>query len=102
MLAERAAREALTTFRMANVDHAARAAISKDELHTLMAEAAGSGEYDLPRREGSDHITPIDGVIATVMTRVEQPEDPAHGVLRIASQVFIPYQAISICRYQVP
>ncbi len=60
-----------TTFRMANVDHAARAAISKDELHALMAGAAGSGEYDLPRREGSDHITPIDGVIATVMTRIE-------------------------------
>lgn len=60
-----------TTFRMANVDHAARAAISKDELHALMAEAAESGEYDLPRREGSDHITPIDGVIATVMTRIE-------------------------------
>lgn len=66
-----------TTFRMANVDHAARSAIGKDELHALMAEAAASGEYDLPRREGSDHITPISGVIATVMTRVEQPEDPA-------------------------
>ena len=66
-----------TTFRMANVDHAARSAIGKDELHALMAEAAASGEYDLPRREGSDHITPINGVIATVMTRVEQAEDPA-------------------------
>ena len=36
-----------------------------------MAEAAESGEYDLPRREGSDHITPIPGVIATVMTRID-------------------------------
>ena len=35
-----------------------------------MAEAAESGEYDLPRTEGSDHITPIPGVIATVMTRI--------------------------------
>lgn len=60
-----------TTFRMANVDHTARATIGKDELHALMAAAAESGEYDLPRREGSDHITPIDGVIATVMTRVD-------------------------------
>ena len=59
-----------TTFRMANVDHAGRATIGKDRLHELMAEAADSGEYDLPRTEGSDHITPIPGVIATVMTRI--------------------------------
>jgi hypothetical protein len=36
-----------------------------------MADAAASGAYDLPRREGSDHITPVDGMIATVMTRLE-------------------------------
>jgi glycine/D-amino acid oxidase-like deaminating enzyme len=60
-----------TTFRMVNVDHTRRASISKDELHALMAEAAESGDYDLPRREGSDHITPVDGMIATIMTRVE-------------------------------
>ena len=63
-----------TTFRMANVDHEARATIGKDELHALMAEAAESGEYDLPRREGSDHITPIPGVVATVMTRIDHVE----------------------------
>ena len=63
-----------TTFRMANVDHVARGTIGKDELHALMAEAAESGEYDLPRREGSDHITPIPGVIATVMTRIDHVE----------------------------
>lgn len=63
-----------TTFRMANVDHDARASIGRDRLHALMAEAADSGEYDLPRREGSDHITPIPGVTATVMTRVDQIE----------------------------
>ena len=60
-----------TTFRMINVDHEARAGITKDELHQRMAEAAASGDYDLPRKEGSDHITPIDGMTATVMTRVE-------------------------------
>lgn len=60
-----------TTFRMANVDHDRRRTVSKDELHALMADAAGSGEYDLPRREGSDHITPVDGMTATVMTRVD-------------------------------
>jgi hypothetical protein len=73
-----------TTFRMANVDHEARAAISKDQLHALMADAAGSGKYDLPRREGSDHITPIPGVIATVMTRISHVEG-AGDTLRNAS-----------------
>ena len=63
-----------TTFRMINVDNERRATISKDQLHGLMAVAAESGEYDLPRREGSDHVTPIDGVTATVMTRVEHVE----------------------------
>jgi ribulose 1,5-bisphosphate synthetase/thiazole synthase len=58
-----------TTFRMANVDRAARATIDKAELHRRMAEAAEDG-YDLPRREGSDHVTPIEGVTATVMTRL--------------------------------
>jgi hypothetical protein len=59
-----------TTFRMANVNLERRRAIDTAELHRLMAEAADSGFYDLPRREGSDHITPIDGVTATVMTRL--------------------------------
>jgi hypothetical protein len=60
-----------TTFRMVNVDLARRRTVSKAEFHQLMAAAAESGDYDLPRREGSDHITPIDGVIATVMTRLD-------------------------------
>jgi hypothetical protein len=60
-----------TTFRMVNVDHERRAGITKDDLHGLMEEAAASGGYDLPRREGSDHITPVDGMIATVMTRLD-------------------------------
>ncbi len=60
-----------TTFKVANVDTAARKAISKKEFHEKMAEAAGSGRYDLPRREGSDHGTPIPGVMATNMTRVQ-------------------------------
>jgi hypothetical protein len=59
-----------TTFRMGGVDLARRKTIDKSGLHTLMREAAESGEYALPRREGSDHITPTPGVTATVMTRV--------------------------------
>ncbi len=68
---EAPAQTATTTFRMANVDMAARRTIDKDRLHALMAEAAADG-YDLPRREGSDHVTPIDGVTATIMTRLDQ------------------------------
>ena len=60
-----------TTFRMANVDHERRRQVSKDDLHALMASAAESGRYDLPRREGSDHITPVEGMTATVMTRLD-------------------------------
>ncbi len=60
-----------TTFRMANVDAERRRTVSKDRLHALMADAAASGGYELPRREGSDHITPLDGVTATIMTRLE-------------------------------
>jgi len=60
-----------TTFKLVNVDQAARARVTRDELHRRMAEAADSGDYDLPRREGSDHITPVPGMTATVMTRVE-------------------------------
>lgn len=74
-----------TTFRMVNVDHAARSSITKDRLHELMAEAAATGDYDLPRREGSDHITPIDGMTATVMTRIDQVRPGADGVFRNAT-----------------
>lgn len=74
-----------TTFRMVNVDHEARSTISKDRLHELMAGAAASGEYDLPRREGSDHITPIDGMTATIMTRIDQVRPSPDGRFRNAT-----------------
>jgi glycine/D-amino acid oxidase-like deaminating enzyme len=57
-----------TTFKMCNVDTARRKALSKAELSGLMA--AASGEYRLPRLEGSDHVTPVDNMTATIMTRV--------------------------------
>ncbi len=57
-----------TTFRMVGVDVARRKEISKDELHEMMRRAAESGDYLLPRREGSDHMTPIDGMTATIMS----------------------------------
>lgn len=57
-----------TTFRMTNVDVARRRTLTKDELHRLMA--AAQGDFDLPRLDGSDHITPIGNMTATIMTRV--------------------------------
>jgi hypothetical protein len=64
-----------TTFRLVNVDAARRGAVPTAELHRLMAEAAASGAYDLPRREGSDHSTPVEGMTATVMTRLPSVEE---------------------------
>ncbi len=59
-----------TTFRLVNVDLARRRGVPKAEVERLMAEAAESGANDLPRREGSDHATPVDGMTATIMTRL--------------------------------
>ncbi|HEX8939026.1 MAG TPA: FAD-dependent oxidoreductase [Candidatus Limnocylindrales bacterium] len=70
-----------TTFRMANVDVGQRRTIGKAELHALMEAAAASGAYDLPRREGSDHVTPVEGVMATVMTRLDSYRREADGRL---------------------
>ncbi|TWF40366.1 FAD dependent oxidoreductase [Chitinophaga polysaccharea] len=60
-----------TTFKMVNVDTLKRKAVSKEEFHQLMKQAAESNDYDLPRKEGSDHITPVDGMTATIMTRLK-------------------------------
>ena len=68
--AEAPAQTLTTTFKMVNVDIARRKQIPSAEVHDRMAEAAESGDYDLPRREGSDHVTPIEGMVATVMTRL--------------------------------
>lgn len=64
-----------TTFRMCNVDPAKRGAVSKARFHELMAQAADSGRYLLPRKEGSDHATPIRGMTSTIMTRIRSHEE---------------------------
>jgi hypothetical protein len=66
---------------MVNVDLERRRQLPTTELHQRMAEAAASGAYDLPRREGSDHITPVEGMIATVMTRLDSYRQVEGGVV---------------------
>ncbi len=58
-----------TTFKLINVDIEKAKSVKKAELHAKMQQAAELG-YDLPRKEGSVHITPLPGVMATNMTRV--------------------------------
>lgn len=70
-----------TSFKMVNVDLARRKSISKKEFHDLMSEAADSGRYQLPRREGSDHITPVDHMTATIMTRLPSWRRSPNGVI---------------------
>ena len=59
-----------TTFRLLNVDVEQARQVKKDRLQALMMDAGT--EYNLPRKEGSVHITPLAGVMATNMTRVSR------------------------------
>jgi hypothetical protein len=61
-----------TTFRLGNVDVERALAVKRPQLEALMKRANLSGQYRLPREEGSVHITPLPGVVATNMTRVAQ------------------------------
>jgi hypothetical protein len=69
-----------TTFKMVNVNATERKKIDKNRLHELMQEATEAG-YALPRREGSDHITPVANTTATVMTRLDSVRKNAKGEL---------------------
>lgn len=68
-----------TTFRMGNVDVPKALSVKRPQLEELMKRANLSGNYRLPREEGSVHITPLPGVVATNMTRVAYVDatDPA-------------------------
>jgi glycine/D-amino acid oxidase-like deaminating enzyme len=59
-----------TLFRLAGVDVTRAAATPRAELWALMREAAASGEYRLPRLEGSWHRTPHEGTVMVHMTRI--------------------------------
>ena len=59
-----------TLFKVANVDVERASSVRKAELWERMREAAASGEYRLPRIEGSWHRTPFEGVVLVHMTRI--------------------------------
>lgn len=58
------------TFKIANTDPKVLRNFSHTKLVELMKQANASGSYHLPREEGSFHMTPVDGVVLTNMTRV--------------------------------
>jgi hypothetical protein len=78
-----------TTFRLVNVDLERRRALGREELHRLLAEAAASGAYELPRRDGSDHPTPVDGMTATVMTRLPSTRSDGGRLVNAADPVLL-------------
>ena len=68
-----------TLFKVASVDITRASAVPRAELWARMREAAASGEYRLPRIEGSWHRTPYPGVVLVHMTRIPNVDatDPA-------------------------
>jgi hypothetical protein len=87
-----------TTFRMINVDIDRARQFSKQELWARMQEAADSGLYNLPRREGSWHITTQAGVIHTIMTRVADV-DATDPVALTQAEISGRRQAIEYARF---
>jgi glycine/D-amino acid oxidase-like deaminating enzyme len=59
-----------TLFRLANVDVERATQTPKAELWAKMREASASGNYRLPRLEGSWHRTPFEGIVMVHMTRI--------------------------------
>lgn len=93
-----------TTFRLLNVDIERAKQVKKDDLHHLMQTAIDQGHYDLPRREGSIHSTPLAGVMATNMTRVRDI-DATDPVQLTEAEIEGRRQAVEYARFlieQVP
>ena len=81
-----------TIFRVVNVEIERAAALPKTELWARMRDAAESGEYRLPRLEGSWHRTPHAGVVTVHMTRIPNvdatdPEQLTHAEIEGRRQV---------------
>lgn len=87
-----------TTFRMVNVDVERAKAFGKKAMWAKMEEAAASGAYNLPRKEGSWHITTQAGVIHTIMTRVADV-DGADPVALTQAEIDGRRQALEYARF---
>ena len=59
-----------TTFRIGNIDVEKSKSFSKNDLWNWMKEANESQKFNLPREEGSVHITPVENIVATNMVRI--------------------------------
>ncbi len=89
-----------TTFRMINVDTDVAKGVKKDQLHQLMADAIATKAFDLPRKEGSVHITPFEGVMATNMTRVADI-DPLDPVALTQAEISGRHQALEYANFLI-
>jgi len=87
-----------TTFRMVNVDVPTANAFGKKAMWAKMGEAAQTGNYDLPRKEGSWHITTLQGVIHTIMTRIADV-DATDPVALTAAEIEGRRQVIEYVRF---
>jgi hypothetical protein len=87
-----------TTFRIGNVDVDQARQVTKQQLWSLMADAAINNEYRLPRLEGSVHITPYKGIMATNMVRM-QVDDPTDPIQLSAAEIEGRRQALEYHRF---
>lgn len=88
-----------TTFKMVNVDIPRAKNVKKADLHAKMQQADQLG-YDLPRKEGSVHITPLAGVMATNMTRVRDV-DPLDLAQLTLAEIEGRRQAVEYARFLI-
>lgn len=87
-----------TTFRMINVDIEHAKSFGKKAMWQKMEEASATGGYNLPRKEGSWHITTQQGVIHTIMTRVADV-DATDPVALTSAEIEGRRQALEYARF---
>lgn len=87
-----------TTFRVVNVDEEETKKFTKNQMWDWMKAANASGKYNLPREEGSVHITTIPGVMATNMVRLTLP-DPTDIIELSKAEILGRRQALEYFRF---
>jgi glycine/D-amino acid oxidase-like deaminating enzyme len=87
-----------TTFRVGNVDMNGARQVTKKQLWSLMTEAVNKHGYRLPRLEGSVHITPYEGIMATNMVRIKV-DDPTDPIQLSAAEIEGRRQALEYHRF---